>query len=128
MMKRLALSVICALGLQATVALGAPPKPSIYQIEAYLDRAPKGVEVVDTVRIGRAGRSRLLLITNVRAGNSDNPGRIFRDVDTDVVALHVNGRTDRMSQLMELEAGKKLSGTIVYRTGNRTVIFENLES
>jgi hypothetical protein len=125
------ISLLGALALQATVAVAAPAKPSLYAIEAYLDRAPQGVQVIDSIRIGRAGRSRVLLIVAAKPGSDEATGtvqKIFGDAAADSTALQVNGRTDRVSQLMEMQAGKKLTGTIVYRPGARAFVIRQLNS
>lgn len=128
MLRKSALSLACVLALQSGLAVAAaPPKPAVYRLEAYIDRAPKGVEVLDEVRIGRAGRSRVLLIVGVRSGDSDNPGKLFRDVEEGTAAVQLAGRSDDVVKLMQGKAGDKVTGFFAYRPGIRTLLVQNVE-
>lgn len=120
--------MIPAIALQAILATASgPPKPPVYRVEAYLDRAPKDADVIDQVRIGRAGRSRLLIIVGLRAANTDLSARPFRESAPGTVVVRLSGRAEEIAKLMQAEAGQKVTGIFTYRPGTQTLLVQQVE-
>ena len=95
-----------------------------YRIEAYVDQAPAGAKVVETVRVGRAGNGRVMVIVNAQGEGKEPVTRITRE-GTENPAVHLAGRSDKVVRVMEAAPGERLEGTVSV-AGDGTLVLHEL--
>jgi hypothetical protein len=129
MHRTLVLSAMAAIALPAGFAgAGDQAEPPAVQIEAYVDEAPAGAQVVEQVRVTRDGNDRVLYVVTARPASSDHPGRLFRDEENGDLAVQLTGAQEEVQEIMKSAKGSKVTGTFAYHRGSRRLIVQDVGS
>jgi hypothetical protein len=117
----LLLLAVAASGASAqTVGWGA--WPALYRIEAFVDHAPAGTQVLETLTVGTATRFRVLQIVAYQRLTDGDPWGLVADLG----ALHpdflLRGRRSAVGAILEAPPGAHLQGVFRHYRSMHTLL------
>lgn len=103
-----------------------PSGPSLYIVEGYLDRAPRGTKVADRIDVAAHGRRRTLLVTSY-----GTPGEISLDLYLSrsmAEPFSLRGTDEEVSGVIDAPPGTKIRGTFAaYTDGPPSLLIVDLD-
>lgn len=101
-----------------------PKQPQPYVLEGYLDRAPEGTKVLDTIPIVVARHERTLLITSYGYGEINLDLYLSRPM---AHSYEIRGSDEAVAQLASAKPGTRIAGTFsAYTDGPPWLLISDL--
>jgi hypothetical protein len=91
-----------------------PFHPPVYRIEGFIDRAPKGTEVIDQIQIAARNEPTRTLLVTVYQGEAALDRYLSREM---MSPYQLMGNRDDIARLLRAPAGTAVQGSFVVYTG-----------
>ena len=116
------------LGSASFLGSGSPTL-SMIELDGYLDRAPDGAKIVDTVRLVRGSRARDLVVVRWARVAGGSPGTaIDAPLERGGGRLEIAGTAERVERILGAAEGARVEGSFVrVRLADRLIV-NSLES
>lgn len=91
--------------------------PAVYELEGYLDEAPKDAKVLQTVVLGYGPKDRTYLVTKSQIQGDGDPDALYRNLGMFKPDFILVGPDDLMEKIIGAKKGASLKGMFYYRRG-----------
>ena len=106
--------------------VGVMEVPQAYQMQAYVDRAPEGATVRETIDVNVAGQSRKLLITRWDAFPAIASPSIESTATGERYSLF--GSPEAVTELMSRPAGSEVTGLFRRYSTGQVLVIQSLDA
>jgi hypothetical protein len=91
--------------------------PAVYELEGYLDKAPDGEKVEQTVILGYGSKTRPYLVTKSRIQGDGDPGALYQNLGMFKPDFILVGADKALQELVDAKPGARVSGTFYFYRG-----------
>jgi hypothetical protein len=103
-----------------------PPEPATYQLDAYVDRPPKGESWREDVLVGQSGRGRILYIVAYKRLDGGRPWQWLEDRHVYAPDFELIGKPDEVDRLLDAPIGSRVVVQVRHVRATHTLVLHQV--